>query len=970
MKEMDVKILEDITKKFSIDKFVDFFRGKTRKFVYLGEELEEDDSENFKEGQKLGEIRFDRTEKLVICSYKVNKELSERSGKKAQYEKGKRILKELQADAGIFIFYDKYGNFRFSLIYPEYIGKRRKWSNFKRFTYLVSPNITNTTFIQRIGGCSFESLDNIKDAFSVEKVTDEFFKAYKYALEEVVIKNLKSKKDYPFEKKHSFAQQLLSRIMFIYFVQKKQWLKWDSSTLAKSYMKELWLKYKNSKFEKDTFYSVWLSNLFFSAFNGKHDYLNSELPEEIKKSFELMPFLNGGLFHGNELDKLDFEVSDAVFEWLFEPEITGNDNKKGFLEIYNFTINESLPYDVEVAVDPEMIGKVYESLISGSEQGSSGIFYTPRVEIDFMCRLTLTEYLVETTGIPKNEILPLIFEPDRIENFSSIEKLKEIKTSLDRVKIVDPACGSGSFLVGMMNILVELHYVLTKKLENKEENLFALKQRIVLENLYGVDVKDWAVMVAELRLWLSLIIETDERYMDIHTRPLLPNLSFKIRQGDSLVEEIAGINISLRSQMFKISQNIKNKIVELIDKKNAYFREGQSSTLKEQREIENLEHEIFKQIAEDKLKDLETQLKNKKKDLELLKKGVIPQNKGYNVQFDLFVKQDDIESIIAKNYAKQVEDEVRGMEIELKKYNKLFQTLKSKEGKDYFLWEIDFVEVFAKKGGFDIVIGNPPYVRQEKIAYPLEREEYYKPDEWRKRKSEYKNKLVESVKLQWGDFVKIPQRSDLYVYFYYHGLSLLRPKGIFCFINSNSWLDVGYGTELQEFLLKQMKPLYIIDNTAKRSFAHADINTVIVLIRRPEDVGEISDDDVLKFIAFKKTFEQVIKPEILLKIEKEDKFKITEDYRVFPKTRMELIKEGTEIPEEELNFEDFLHLPYKGNKWGGKYLRAPDIYFTILEKGKDKLVRLGDIADVRRGFTTGANEFFYVEDVTDLIEDG
>ncbi|MCD6408558.1 Eco57I restriction-modification methylase domain-containing protein [bacterium] len=756
--------------------------------------------------------------------------------------------------------------------------------------------------------------------------------------------------------------------MFIYFVQKKQWLKWDNSTPAKSYMKELWLKYKNSKFEKDTFYSVWLSNLFFSAFNGKHDYLNSELPEEIKKSFELMPFLNGGLFHRNELDKLDFEVSDAVFEWLFEPEATGNDNRKGFLEIYNFTINESLPYDVEVAVDPEMIGKVYESLIFGQEQETSGIFYTPRVEIDFMCRLSLVEYLVENTGIPKNEILPLIFEPDRIENFSSIEKLKEIKTSLDKVKIVDPACGSGSFLVGMMNILVELHTALARKLENKEKNIFALKQQIVLKNLYGVDVKGWAVMVAELRLWLSLIIETDERYMDIHTRPLLPNLSFKIRQGDSLVEEIAGVNITLRNQIQRISQSIKKKIIELIDKKSAYFREGQSSTLKEQGEIENLEHEIFMQIAKERVEELIFQLENKREDLKLLKQGIVPDKEGYSVQFELFARNEDIENLFAKKYAEEVKIEIEEMQKELEKYNRVFKNLKKE--KNYFLWEIDFVEVFAERGGFDIVIGNPPYVRQEKIAYPLEREEDYKPDEWRKRKSEYKNKLVESVKLQWGDFVKIPQRSDLYVYFYYHGLSLLRPKGIFCFINSNSWLDVGYGTELQEFLLKQMQPLYIIDNAVKRVFARADINTVIVLIRRPEDVGEISDDDVLKFIAFKKPFEQVIKPEILLKIEKESGFKITEDYRVFPKTRMELIKEGTEIPDEgELDFEDVLHLPYKGNKWGGKYLRAPDIYFTILEKGKDKLVRLGDIAEVRFGIKTGANEFFYVEDVTDLIED-
>jgi len=795
-----------------------------------------------------------------------------------------------------------------------------------------------------------------KTAFDVERVTKEFFEAYKNALNFIIDKILLPQRKADYSKSHSFAQQLLSRVMFLYYLQKKGWLKWKDYVADKRYIKNLWQKYKEHKKTIDRFYSEWLSPLFFSAFNKKHEYLKSQLPEEIKESFNLMPFLNGGLFTKNELDEIGFNLPDSVFELLFD--IDPQDKNKGFLERFNFTIREDTPLDVEVAVDPEMLGKVYESLIAEEERQKAGIFYTPRVEIDLMCRLSLVEYLFEETKIPKDDLISIIFEPEEIGNYHNIEDLRKIKSALDSVKIVDPCVGSASFLVGMMNVLVEIHSHLTRKLEKREENLFALKQKIILENLYGVDVKDWAVMVGELRLWLSLIIETDEKYMDIYTKPLLPNLSFKMRQGDSLVEEIAGQKILLRKEFGIISSPLKNKIQELIDRKAQFFSGGRSADLREKFEIEKLENEIFKDLLEAKLCRLSEKIKKIQNDTKLLENGVIPE--GYGIQLELFRKTEEVKKEKIKELLKLLKKDEDTLTKELNKYRSVIKSIKRKTKKDYFLWEIDFAEVFAQKGGFDIVIGNPPYVRQEMIAYPLDREEEFSEDEWRERKREYKEKLVESVKLLWSNVKIIDKRSDLYVYFYYHGLSILKPGGIFCFINSNSWLDVGYGVGLQEFLLKNMKPIYVIDNITQRTF-EADINTVIVLIKRPKDKSEIKDDDVLKFVAFKKPFEEISKAEVFKQIEKEGKFSINEIYRVFPKKRIELLEEGVEIREEEIKFKDPKSLPYIGNKWGGKYLRAPEIFFKILEKGRDKLVRLGDIAEVRFGIKTGANEFFYLE---------
>ena len=239
---------------------------------------------------------------------------------------------------------------------------------------------------------------------------------------------------------------------------------------------------------------------------------------------------------------------------------------------------------------------------------------------------------------------------------------------------------------------------------------------------------------------------------------------------------------------------------------------------------------------------------------------------------------------------------------------------------------------------------------------------------------------------------KIDKKSDYYIYFYFHGLSLLNDKGIFCFITSNSWLDVGYGKDLQEFLLKYCHIKAIYDNEAKRSFEHADVNTIIALLGPPQITKNGKDWHALKetarFVMFKKPFEEVINAKNLLAIEKADSIYKMESYRVYPVKQETLLEEGWEIPEEEeeiatpsarnnkekavidrskgmkqsktLLKEKFSSGKYEGNKWGGKYLRAPDIFFTILEKGKGKLVRLGDIAEVRRGFTTGANEFFYL----------
>lgn len=292
-------------------------------------------------------------------------------------------------------------------------------------------------------------------------------------------------------------------------------------------------------------------------------------------------------------------------------------------------------------------------------------------------------------------------------------------------------------------------------------------------------------MVGELRLWLSLIIETDEKYMDIYTKPLLPNLSFKIRQGDSLVQEIAGMPIYLRNEISGVPANIKTKLNELIDKKAAFFSSGRSADLKELKEIELFEQEIFKNIISLKIEQLNKELKslnNTKENLEKPKQNLF----GENVQPD-------------KEKLKKLKTQIDVTNQQLEKYKSLLKNIDTQKSKDYFLWELDFVEIFSLNNGFDIVIGNPPYVRQEDIAPPLEHKQNYNDDQWRKLKLNYKDKLINAIKSTWEKNsikLKIEKKSNLYVYLYYQSLSLLKSGGILCFITFNSWLDVGYGAGL------------------------------------------------------------------------------------------------------------------------------------------------------------------------------
>jgi hypothetical protein len=330
----------------------------------------------------------------------------------------------------------------------------------------------------------------------------------------------------------------------------------------------------------------------------------------------------------------------------------------------------------------------------------------------------------------------------------------------------------------------------------------------------------------------------------------------------------------------------------------------------------------------------------------------------------------------------EIEEKIIKNKQEVEKLKKIKDMLKDPEKKP-FVWDIDFAEIFGDKNGFDIVIGNPPYVRQEMISPPNK----IKAEVTLEERREYKEKLINSVKERFLVIQDLDKKSDLYIYFYFHGLSLLNENGTFCFITSNSWLDVAYGRDLQEFLIRYVPIISIYDNP-KRSFSHADVNTIIALLGAPifreKIIGNLKVhgdkansmlDHTSKFVMFKKAFEEVLSTKNLIDIDtitsKINGESITDfvknvvktnDYRVFPIIQKNLLEDGWEYPEDYDKSKNgkFTAGQYESNKWGGKFLRAPDIFYTILEKGRGKLVDLGKIAKVFPGIKSGINEWFYL----------
>lgn len=581
------------------------------------------------------------------------------------------------------------------------------------------------------------------EAFDVEKVTRDFYERYRRLFKDLQAHLVNQTSDRAWA--HDYVLQFLNRCMFVYFVQRKRWLNNDPC-----FMKTFWDAYRKHKQSEDTFVSRWLNTLFFEAFNNKFHGGQTEFPEPVRRALQMAPYLNGDLFSENDLDRKHrggFTITDSWFRCIFE-----------FLEGYNFTVSEDTPLDQEVAVDAEMLGNVYEGLVNVSEEaderGDAGIFYTPRTEIDMMCRIALVDYLTNHLGAEHKQLLyEAVFayapgEKDAIDlELSRANLWGRLDPLLQNITVLDPACGSGSFLVGMLQVLDDLieraqgSAGVAPAIDGGQDarprttnggqdarpplTAYERRKRIIGQSLYGVDVMRWAVQVAELRLWLQLVVDTELQPAELKLRPLLPNLTFKIRHGDSLVQELGGVNMAHRKGTDMISPALKRRLSRLKSEKLNFYNNETTSKFASKEEIEREERALFRDILETRAHEFSNRLK----ELRTRALGKATDLLGHTV------------AISSDSARRKAEAETAALQAELDQTKTALDAFR-REKTLPFVWDIAFVEIFdGNRAGFDIVIGNPPYVRQENISNPLLPREAVTTE----NKKEYKDKLISSV---------------------------------------------------------------------------------------------------------------------------------------------------------------------------------------------------------------------------------
>lgn len=810
---------------------------------------------------------------LIVMAVELKNNSSVDRARSMQRNFISKVLDENGLEAAIVAFYtaDK-SSWRMSFVRLDYSftekGIKLDLTPARRYSYLVGENEPNHTAQEQLlplfeDDTHNPSLDQIEDAFSVEKVTKEFFKQYKekylelkeYLENDESFKTETHKLGFEVEKfSEQFSKKLMGQLSFLYFLQKKGWLGVRIMPASHSISKSDFIELYNNQ---DSIHKSILDKLFKTTqdnemklssrklymideheaellsdcFHGTnydmpwgsgnklflreiyefcrdntnknffgdylepffYDALNKKRKNQYFKKFNCkIPFLNGGLFEPLE----DYHWKDVNFNIpnsLFSNKREKGREANGILDIFdrfNFTMNEDEPLEKEVAVDPEMLGKIFENLLEVSDRKSKGAFYTPREIVHYMCQESLVNYLVTEVNVPYEDMKEFILYGELIRDADSrsnvgfgkgftikksiLDNIVDIDDALKNVKVADPAVGSGAFPLGMLNEIVRARNNITEYIVRKDRDgsfgktygeafirkwrePYKMKWDTIKNSIFAVDIEPSAVDITKLRLWLSVVVDQkiDEDNLEPHP---LPNLDMNIHVGNSLIDEYEGIKL-FDSSILSNKRKKKSKknsgmheqlrlffdsdeiLKEMYDKQNQYFDEANEKTKKD---------------LKDRIDFLQDQL------------IVYRLNESNN------------------NSA-------------LEKY----KSVRNKKSKPYFLWELDFAKVFQDKGGFDIVIGNPPYVRQEEIV-------------------EIKNVLKNNYK-------SYSARADLYVYFYEKSVNVLNSTGVISFITSNKWFRVKYGEKLRSYLINNCLLKDVIDFGGFQVFESASVDTNILI---------------------------------------------------------------------------------------------------------------------------------------------
>lgn len=651
----------------------------------------------------------------------------------------------------------------------------------KRYTYVFGePDETYKTALDRffVLGNELEiTINKIKDAFGVEAMSKAFFDEYRdvhYAgfVDYLMRSNFKKSAFNGNDKDvRDFVKKLLGRIVFLYFLQKKGWLG-AKDTSYKNGDKNFMTNFFKKAGTNDAFYSTWLSKLFFDALNNERPNDDFTMPDgEVVK----IPYLNGGLFE-KESTKYDFLTFPSdLFSNLFE-----------FFDQYNFTIFEDSPEEHTVAVDPEMLGHIFENLLEDNKD--KGAFYTPKEIVHYMTQESLIEYL--HTQIPDAERNDLENFVKSKDNKLSKEHKAAIDQKLDTVKICDPAIGSGAFPMGLLQEIFGLKERIAYDLGYKVWSPATVKENIIQKSIYGVDIERGAVDIARLRFWLSLIVDEE-------MPKALPNLDYKIVVGNSLVSKFDDTVIEIDwdrkgsvGEADKHVQGVQTALKSISEKQKQFFEsKSNKQKAKLKAEIRALKLDVLiNQLSFNKASYL-----NKSQKVTDMGFGLRPTDHKKNLEIDLQIAEFDQ----ALGKLKRLKDNP------VQDFN-------------HFDWKLDFPEVLNplvnEVTGFDIVIGNPPYI-------------------------EFK-KLPETDKKTFGKYKTATRKYDIFGLFIELTAELLKEKGIHSFINPTTFLMKDFGSPIRKVIADNFRIVEIFDFADYQIFETAITYTGIFIYRKQKELGD------------------------------------------------------------------------------------------------------------------------------------
>lgn len=717
----------------------------------------------------------------------------------------------------------------------------------KRYTYVLGEGESTRTAAQRFSIIadkgSKSTLDDIKKAFDVEKLSQSFFDEYKmhynvfcdYMMQNTGIRAAIFNGD---EKAISdFVKKMLGRIVFIYFIQKKGWMGVPAGSNWGEGDFNFLSKHFNNFQNKDLFYDEFLCPLFFETLNKKRE---DDLADYTKLGSGIcrIPYLNGGLFDEENKNYRDIIFDGQLFQNLFK-----------FFNQYNFTIYEDDPNDHTMAVDPEMLGHIFENLLEDNKD--KGAFYTPKEIVHYMCQESLIEYLstwfenkgyevILNTSLGK-ETTPQLFpvnegkkgqleieisntEPGNKIDRLLIEKLlkkkledsdkklivkhaDEFHTALDNVKICDPAIGSGAFPMGLLQEIFTAKETLWHFQHNDTKCFPAseIKLNIIQNSIYGVDIEKGAVDIARLRFWLSLVVDED-------VPKSLPNLDYKIVVGNSLVsklgEEVIDVDWNIKQSISKADVHIQNlkKALKLLSQKQKEFYESEDKNVL-------------------------------KLDIRNLKLDILIYQLSYNKE--KFANENVIKTDLFSNLKPAEIKRNLEIELSLEGFDNTLQNLielKDNPNKplNFFDWRLDFPEVLNEQinpnPGFDIVIGNPPYVSAPTMV---------------RSNPQLRAEIINSKR-----YKTLHQKWDLFIPFMELGLQLLTQNGAFSMIVPYPFTNQTYGLKIREHIIKQYNLKEIVDLNGTKIFEKATVSNCIPFISKSSPgnacyISNISDKSVI-----------------------------------------------------------------------------------------------------------------------------